>query len=56
VRRAEALGCRVSLSVYTDAKNGNRAHLVRGEQGAALDGVPDVRAHRLQRVLLRLSR
>jgi MoaA/NifB/PqqE/SkfB family radical SAM enzyme len=39
VRRAEALGCRVSLSVYTDAKNGNRAHLVRGEQGGALDAL-----------------
>jgi MoaA/NifB/PqqE/SkfB family radical SAM enzyme len=28
VHRAAALGCGVNFSVYTDAKNGNRAHLV----------------------------
>jgi MoaA/NifB/PqqE/SkfB family radical SAM enzyme len=29
VHRAAALGCGVNFSVYTDAKNGNRDHLVR---------------------------
>lgn len=38
VRRAESLGCGVNFSVYTDSKNGNDAHLVRGPQFAALDG------------------
>ena len=28
VRRAEELGCGVNLSVYTDAKNGNRSHVL----------------------------
>ena len=28
VRRAEELGCGVNLSVYTDAKNGNRSHIL----------------------------
>jgi MoaA/NifB/PqqE/SkfB family radical SAM enzyme len=39
VRRAESLGCGVNLSVYTDAKNGNRSHLVRGEQLAEIDAL-----------------
>jgi len=39
VRRAESLGCGVNFSVYTDAKNGNREHLVRDHQLAALDAV-----------------
>ncbi|HEU4628285.1 MAG TPA: radical SAM protein [Gemmatimonadaceae bacterium] len=39
VRRAEALGCGVNLSVYTDAKNGNREHLIRDEQLAAIDAL-----------------
>ena len=37
VRRAEALGCGVNLSVYTDSKNGNRAHLVRSDQYREID-------------------
>ena len=37
VRRAEALGCGVNLSVYTDSKNGNRAHLVRSDQYREMD-------------------
>ena len=39
VRRAEELGCGVNLSVYTDFKNGNRAHVVRGEQFAQVDAL-----------------
>jgi MoaA/NifB/PqqE/SkfB family radical SAM enzyme len=39
VHRAAELGCGVNFSVYTDAKNGNRTHLVRGEQFAAVDEV-----------------
>ena len=39
VRRAQELGIGVNLSVYTDSKNGNRAHLIRGEQVAQLDGL-----------------
>ena len=39
VHRAAELGCGVNLSVYTDSKNGNRAHLVRGEQLAEIDGL-----------------
>lgn len=39
VRAAEALGCGVNLSVYTDAKNGNRAHLVAEERYAAIDAL-----------------
>ena len=31
VRRAAELGCGVNLSVYTDAKNGNREHLLRDD-------------------------
>jgi MoaA/NifB/PqqE/SkfB family radical SAM enzyme len=39
VQRAAGLGCGVNFSVYTDAKNGNRDHLVAGNQYAALDDV-----------------
>ena len=39
VRTAEALGCGVNLSVYTDAKNGNRAHLVAEDRYAAIDAL-----------------
>jgi MoaA/NifB/PqqE/SkfB family radical SAM enzyme len=37
VYRAAALGCGVNFSVYTDAKNGNRDHLVREAQRRELD-------------------
>ncbi|MGZ8413561.1 MAG: radical SAM protein, partial [Gemmatirosa sp.] len=37
VERAEALGCGVNLSVYTDSKNGNTAHLIQGGQSAEVD-------------------
>jgi MoaA/NifB/PqqE/SkfB family radical SAM enzyme len=39
VKRAESLGCGVNFSVYTDSKNGNRAHLVRAEQLAEVEAV-----------------
>ena len=39
VRRAEELGCGVNLSVYTDSKNGNRSHLLRDDQVAAVDAL-----------------
>ncbi|MEO8561388.1 MAG: radical SAM protein [bacterium] len=39
VERASALGCGVNFSVYTDAKNGNRDHLVAPELHAELDDV-----------------
>ena len=39
VHRAAALGAGVSFSAYTGLKNGNDAHLPRGEQLAALDAV-----------------
>jgi hypothetical protein len=39
VRRAQELGAGVNLSVYTDSKNGNRSHLIRGEQVAAVDAL-----------------
>jgi MoaA/NifB/PqqE/SkfB family radical SAM enzyme len=35
--KAAELGCGVNFSVYTDAKNGNTAHLVREEQLQAID-------------------
>lgn len=41
VRRAEELGCGVNFSVYTDSKNGNRAHLVRPEQLAEVEELID---------------
>src|SRR5918998_321848 len=37
VRRAESMGCGVNFSVYTQSKNGNAAHVVRGDQLGALD-------------------
>jgi MoaA/NifB/PqqE/SkfB family radical SAM enzyme len=39
VRRARELGVGVNLSVYTDSKNGNRAHLVRDEQVGEIDAL-----------------
>ncbi len=39
VERAAALGCGVNFSVYTDAKNGNRQHLVASAHVAELDDV-----------------
>jgi MoaA/NifB/PqqE/SkfB family radical SAM enzyme len=39
VEHASALGCGVNFSVYTDAKNGNRDHLLDGPRHAALDDV-----------------
>jgi MoaA/NifB/PqqE/SkfB family radical SAM enzyme len=37
VERAASLGCGVNFSVYTDAKNGNRDHLLGRARHAALD-------------------
>ncbi|MGH7636234.1 MAG: radical SAM protein [Gemmatimonadaceae bacterium] len=39
VRAAVALGCGVNLSVYTDAKNGNREHLLDADVHAPLDAL-----------------
>ena len=39
VRRAEELEVGVNLSVYTDSKNGNRAHLLRPEQQRELEAL-----------------
>ena len=39
VKRAASLGCGVNFSVYTDAKNGNRAHVLDAPHHAALDDV-----------------
>ena len=39
LRRAESLGCGVNFSVYTDSKNGNRAHLLREDQMADVDAL-----------------
>lgn len=39
VERAALLGCGVNFSVYTDAKNGNRAHLLGDDQFRAVDDV-----------------
>jgi MoaA/NifB/PqqE/SkfB family radical SAM enzyme len=39
VHAAEELGCGVNLSVYTDAKNGNRAHLIGAPQHAEMDAL-----------------
>src|SRR5688572_8449062 len=50
VRRAEAMGVGVNLSVYTDAKNGNRAHLPRAEQMRGIESlVADVLAFKRRR-------
>jgi MoaA/NifB/PqqE/SkfB family radical SAM enzyme len=37
VREAVRLDCGVNLSVYTDSKNGNRAHLLERDSHAAID-------------------
>jgi MoaA/NifB/PqqE/SkfB family radical SAM enzyme len=37
VERAASLGCGVNLSVYTDSKNGNRAHLIDAAQLQEVD-------------------
>src|ERR671920_1926824 len=37
VERAATLGCGVNFSVYTDAKNGNKAHLLGETRHDALD-------------------
>jgi MoaA/NifB/PqqE/SkfB family radical SAM enzyme len=37
VERAASLGCGVNFSVYTDAKNGNREHLLAASHQAAVD-------------------
>jgi MoaA/NifB/PqqE/SkfB family radical SAM enzyme len=39
VERAASLGCGVNFSVYTDAKNGNRDHLLAEKHYAAVDDV-----------------
>ena len=39
VRRAAELGCGVNLSVYTDAKNGNREHLIDDAHLASIDAL-----------------
>jgi MoaA/NifB/PqqE/SkfB family radical SAM enzyme len=39
VRRAMELGCGVNLSVYTDAKNGNRDHLLPADACARVDAL-----------------
>jgi MoaA/NifB/PqqE/SkfB family radical SAM enzyme len=39
VQRAEQLDVGVNFSVYTDAKNGNRDHVIGAEQYAAIDDV-----------------
>lgn len=39
VRVAEALGCGVNLSVYTDAKNGNREHLLEAGERDRVDAL-----------------
>jgi MoaA/NifB/PqqE/SkfB family radical SAM enzyme len=50
VRHAAALGCGVNFSVYTDAKNGNRDHLVaadhRGDLDDAVHELLDFKRHR----------
>lgn len=50
VRRADELGCGVNLSVYTDAKNGNGAHLLGGAQVADVEAlVAELLAYKRQR-------
>jgi MoaA/NifB/PqqE/SkfB family radical SAM enzyme len=39
VRLATELGCGVNLSVYTDAKNGNREHLIGADEQPRLDAL-----------------
>ena len=38
-RHAAEMGCGVNFSVYTDAKNGSKDHLIRDDQLAAIDKV-----------------
>ena len=50
VEKAEALGCGVNLSVYTDSKNGNDAHLIRdGQQAEIADLVAQLLAFKRRR-------
>ena len=50
VRHAAELGCGVNLSVYTDAKNGNREHLVNADHLATVDAlVADLLAFKRRR-------
>ena len=39
IHRARELGCGVNFSTYTDFKNGNKDHMIRGEQLQELDEV-----------------
>jgi len=50
IHRAAELGCGVNLSVYTDAKNGNRQHLLNGTENDQLDDlVREVLAYKRKR-------
>jgi MoaA/NifB/PqqE/SkfB family radical SAM enzyme len=49
VHRAMELGCGVNLSVYTDAKNGNREHVIEKESGAIQDLVDELLAFKRRR-------
>ncbi|HEX7937555.1 MAG TPA: radical SAM protein [Gemmatimonadaceae bacterium] len=50
IRRAAELGCGVNLSVYTDAKNGNRRHLLDRTENDRLDDlVREVLAYKRKR-------
>ena len=50
VERAASLGCGVNFSVYTDAKNGNRTHVLGAPQQRALeDTVQRLLAYKRQR-------
>lgn len=50
IHRAAELGCGVNLSVYTDAKNGNRAHLLGDTEAPRLEAlVRDVLAYKRRR-------
>jgi MoaA/NifB/PqqE/SkfB family radical SAM enzyme len=39
VERASSLGCGVNFSLYTDSKNGNRAHLLQAQQHQELEDI-----------------
>jgi MoaA/NifB/PqqE/SkfB family radical SAM enzyme len=49
VRRATELGCGVNLSVYTDAKNGNRDHLIEPDGTAIQSLVAELLAFKRRR-------
>ena len=50
IHRAAELGCGVNLSVYTDAKNGNRQHLLTETENQQLDAlVREVLAYKRRR-------